>query len=65
MRDNPNQVSKDFTSRFEKLSFKDDVDISGYREALDYAFSNPDIKNIAIPKSFLRVFSRGQSRYYL
>ena len=44
MRDNPNQVSKDFTSRFEKLSFKDDVDISGYREALDYAFSNPDIK---------------------
>ena len=48
MRDNPNQVSKDFTSRFEKLSFKDDVDISGYREALDYAFSNPDIKNIAI-----------------
>lgn len=48
MSDNTSQYSAEFKSRFEKLSFKDNVDISGYREALDYAFSNPDVKNIAI-----------------
>ena len=33
---------------FEKLSLTEDVDISVYEDAIDFAFVNPDIKNIAI-----------------
>ena len=37
---------------FEKLSLTEDVDISVYEDAIDFAFANPDIKNIAISGAY-------------
>ncbi len=38
--------------QFEKLTLKDDVDISVYEEALDYVFESDDIRNIAISGAY-------------
>ena len=38
--------------QFEKLSLTEDVDISVYKDAIDFAFDNPDVKNIAISGSY-------------
>ena len=37
---------------FEKLSLTEDVDISVYKDAIDFAFENPDVKNIAISGAY-------------
>lgn len=37
---------------FEKLSLTEDVDISVYEDAINFAFANPDIKNIAISGAY-------------
>ena len=37
---------------FEKLTLNEDVSIEVYNEALDFAFSSPDIKNIAISGAY-------------
>lgn len=37
---------------FEKLTLNDSVDIDVYEEALDFAFSSPDIRNIAISGAY-------------
>lgn len=37
---------------FEKLSLTEDVDISVYKDAIDFAFANPDVKNIAISGAY-------------
>lgn len=38
--------------QFEKLSLTEDVDISVYKDAIDFAFENPDVKNIAIAGAY-------------
>lgn len=38
--------------QFEKLSLTEDVDISVYKDAIDFAFVNPDIRNIAISGAY-------------
>lgn len=38
--------------KFEKLSLTEDVDISVYEDAIDFAFANPDVKNIAISGAY-------------
>lgn len=47
-----NSVQTDTKCHFEKLSPIDDADISIYEEAIDFAFSCPDIKNIAISGAY-------------
>ncbi|MFR9076764.1 MAG: hypothetical protein ACLVMI_02020 [Clostridia bacterium] len=37
---------------FHKLTPKRDVDVSGYEEALDFVFSNDDIRNIAVSGAY-------------
>ena len=37
---------------FHKLTPKRDVDVSGYKEALDFVFSNDDIRNIAVSGAY-------------
>lgn len=37
---------------FEKLSLTEDVDISVYEDAINFAFANPDVKNIAISGAY-------------
>ncbi len=37
---------------FEKLALTEDVDISVYKDAIDFAFENPDVKNIAISGAY-------------
>ena len=37
---------------FHKLTPKRDVDVSGYEEALDFVFSNEDIRNIAVSGAY-------------
>jgi hypothetical protein len=38
--------------RFQKLTPKDDVDISVYKEAIDFVFENSDVKNVAISGAY-------------
>ena len=38
--------------QFEKLSLIENVDISVYRDAIDFAFENSDVKNIAISGAY-------------
>ena len=38
--------------KFEKLTPINDVKLDGYKEALDFAFQNRDIRNIAITGSY-------------
>lgn len=38
--------------KFQKLTPTHDVDLSGYKEALDYVFSEDDIKNIAVSGAY-------------
>ena len=38
--------------KFQKLTPTHDVDLSGYEEALDYVFSEDDIKNIAVSGAY-------------
>ena len=38
--------------QFEKLSLIEDVDVSVYEEAIDFAFADPDIRNIAISGAY-------------
>ena len=38
--------------QIEKLSLTEDVDISVYKDAIDFAFENPDVKNIAIAGAY-------------
>lgn len=38
--------------QFEKLSLTENVDISVYRDAIDFAFENSDVKNIAISGAY-------------
>lgn len=47
-----NSVQTDTKYHFEKLSPIDDADISIYEDAIDFAFSSPDIKNIAISGAY-------------
>lgn len=47
-----NSVQTDTKCHFEKLSPIDDADISIYEEAINFAFSCPDIKNIAISGAY-------------
>lgn len=44
--------SKPSKYQFEKLSLTEDIDISVYQDAIDFAFSNPDVKNIAISGAY-------------
>ncbi len=50
-----NKEAKTFqikSDMFRSLTPQQGIDIQGYREALDYAFSNDDIRNIAISGSY-------------
>ena len=47
-----NSAQTDTKCHFEKLSPIDDADISIYEEAINFAFSCPDIKNIAISGAY-------------
>ena len=38
--------------KFERLTPIDNVDLDVYEEAINYAFENPDIKNVAISGAY-------------
>ena len=50
MEDKPIKEEKEI--KFEKLTPIDDADIAGYQEALDFAFKQKDVRNIALTGSY-------------